>query len=399
MPTRGTSERGNDVEHVGGLDAVLSEMIAAHIDPQHRQPAGGRDLDIVAAGDSCEHPLDLQRQLPEHFEVGTVNEDGDVALDACHQLVDPHLDRLAEAELDAGHVLREQLVHFLDQGIASQARAPLVLGFEHGPDVGLVHAHHVVGDLGPAGLAVDHPHFGNRSEQLLDLGGNGHGPLERGGGNSHGLDQQIALVEPGHELAPHVPGDRHARGHQPSGQQERDQRMANEQVEHRRVQPLDPADQPDLLLLGVVAEAKRGHHRHERERQDQRAGQGEDHRQGHRPEQLSFRALKREDRQIDDRDDQLAEHGRLADLDGGIANDLELGPRSTLVGQPAHAVLDHDHAGVDDQAEVDRTQAHQAGRHAGGEHDVGREQHRQRNRQRDDQAAPQVPEHGQQHRR
>ena len=67
------------------------------------------------------------------------------------------------------------------------------------------------------------------------------------------------------------------------------------------------------------------------------------------------------------------------------------------MGQPAHAVLEHDHAGVDDQAEVDRTQAHQAGRQAGGEHDVGREQHRQRNRQRDDQAAPQVPEHGQQH--
>ena len=146
-----------------------------------------------------------------------------------------------------------------------------------------------------------------------------------------------------------------------------------------------------------VAQAERGHHGHERERQDQRAGQGEDHGQRHGPEQLSLGALEGQDRQVDDRDDQLAEHRRLPHLDRGIADDVELGPGSPLVGEPAHAVLDHDHAGIDDQAEVDRAQAHQAGRHSGGEHDVGREEHGQRNGQRDDQAAAEVAEHGQQH--
>ena len=134
-----------------------------------------------------------------------------------------------------------------------------------------------------------------------------------------------------------------------------------------------------------------------RERQHERAGQGEDHRQRHGPEQLALGALERQDRQVDDGDDQLAEHGRLADLDGGVADDVELGPRSPFVGQPPHAVLDHDHARIDDQAEVDRAQAHQAGRDAGGQHDVGREQHRQGDRQGDDQAAAQVAQHGQQH--
>ena len=45
-------------------------------------------------------------------------------------------------------------------------------------------------------------------------------------------------------------------------------------------------------------------------------------------------------------------------------------PRPALVRQPPDAVLDHDDARVDDQAEVDRPQAHQAGRDPGGEHQL-----------------------------
>ena len=157
-------------------------------------------------------------------------------------------------------------------------------------------------------------------------------------------------------------------------------------------------DQPDLLLLGLRRQSERGEHRHQGQREDHRPGQGEDHRQGHRPEQLPLGPLQGQDRQVDDRDDQLAEHRRLADLDRRVADDLELGPRAPLVCQPADAVLDHDHARIDDHAEVDRPQAHQAGRDPGREHDVGREQHRQRDRQRHDQAAPEVAqEHQEDH--
>ncbi len=156
------SQRGDRVEHVGGLDAVAGQLIAADLDPQHRQAARGRVLDVVRSVDLRQHPLDLQRQPAQHLEVRPVDEHGHVALDAGDQLVDPHLDRLAEAELHARNVLGQELVDLLDQGVAGQARAPLVLGFEHGPDVGLVHAHHVVGDLGAAGLAVDQPHLGDR---------------------------------------------------------------------------------------------------------------------------------------------------------------------------------------------------------------------------------------------
>ena len=66
-----------------------------------------------------------------------------------------------------------------------------------------------------------------------------------------------------------------------------------------------------------------GQHRHQRQRQDHRADQGEDHRQRHRPKQLAFDPFQRQDRQVDDHDDQFAEHRRLADFDRRVADDLQ----------------------------------------------------------------------------
>ena len=54
-----------------------------------------------APRDAARAPARSRRLLAEHVEVGAVEQDGHVALDPGDQLVDPHLDRLAEAELDA----------------------------------------------------------------------------------------------------------------------------------------------------------------------------------------------------------------------------------------------------------------------------------------------------------
>ena len=69
---------------------------------------------------------------------------------------------------------------------------------------------------------------------------------------------------------------------------------------------------------------------------------------------------------------------------------------SPLVRQPPDAVLDHDDARIDEHPEVDRPQAHQAGRDPRGQHHVGREEHRQRDRQRHDQPAADVAQQRQQ---
>ena len=109
--------------------------------------------------------------------------------------------------------------------------APLVLRFEHGPDVGLVHAHHVVGDLGAARLAIDQAHFGDRLQEVFDLGRRGHGPFERGRRDAHGLDQEVSLVESRHELAPQAQCDRHGGAEERQGHDDRGHWMADEGVE------------------------------------------------------------------------------------------------------------------------------------------------------------------------
>ena len=227
-----------------------ARLVAANSDPQHRQPTGRRDLDIMGTGDVRDHPLDLQRQLPQHFEIGAIDQDGDVALDACHQFVDPHLDGLAEAELDSGHVLREQLVHFLDQIIAGQSRPPLFLRLEHGPDVGLVHAHHVVGDLGPTGLAVDQPHLGNRLERASRSGWTWAPPLRATaeGMRTASISRSPSLSR-GMNSAPMFQAIGTLVITRPAARNTAMNGWRTNRSSTGVYKPLDPADQPELLFL------------------------------------------------------------------------------------------------------------------------------------------------------
>ena len=114
---------------------------------------------------------------------------------------------------------------------------------------------------------------------------------------------------------------------------------------------------------------------------------------------LPFDPFQRQDRQIDDHDDEFAEECRLADLDRGFADHLELGlARQIAMGDVADAVLDHDYGAVHDHAEVDSAQAEQARRDAETQHAGEGEQHRQRDGQGDDARGPQVAQEEEQHR-
>ena len=168
-------------------------------------------------------------------------------------------------------------------------------------------------------------------------------------------------------------------------------------VEQRLEEPVGQAVDERLLVGCLPRQPERGQHGHQRQRQDHRARQGEDDRQRHRPEQLPLDPLERQDRQVDDHDDQLAEHRRLADLDGRVADDVELLPAGAVVGQVPDAVLDHHDRAIDDQAEVDRAQAHQAAGDPDPFHHRDGEEHRQRDRRGDDQPGPEVAEEGEQH--
>ena len=94
------------------LDVGL--IVGLHIDrPANAAPARARSRLPLSASDS---------------QVVAVEQDGHVRLHAGHQLIDPHLDRLREAERHAGHLAVQRGRHFLDQLVARLGPRPLVYG-------------------------------------------------------------------------------------------------------------------------------------------------------------------------------------------------------------------------------------------------------------------------------
>src|SRR3954447_6446166 len=100
---------------------------------------------------------------------------------------------------------------------------------------------------------------------------------------------------------------------------------------------------------------------------------------------------------MDHRDDGHPVYDRPAHLERRPADDVDGLAAGGGVRQPADAILDDDHRTVDDQAEIDRPQAHQAARDAPVEHQVAGEEHREGDRRRDDQPGPQVAKQDQEH--
>ena len=71
--------------------------------------------------------------------------------------------------------------------------------------------------------------------------------------------------------------------------------------------------------------------------------------------------------------------------------------RACCLAEPAQAVLDDDHRAIDDQAEVERAQAHEVAGHAAAHHAGDGHQHRQRNHGGGDQRRAEIPEQQEQH--
>jgi hypothetical protein len=151
-----------------------------------------------------------------------------------------------------------------------------------------------------------------------------------------------------------------------------------------------------------VADQERHRRRDEGDGQDHGAQQGGHHGEGHRMKHLPLHAGEGEDRQVHHHDDELAEQQRPARLFSGrehLVKALVAGQARPAVaciclcmGKPPHAVLHDHHGAVDDDAEVQRPQAHQVGadpvRHHAGEG----EQHRQRDHQGGDDRRADVAE-------
>ena len=213
------------------------------------------------------------------------------------------------------------------------------------------------------------------------------------------MHRDIAFVEVRDELGPET-GRRHAaqRDKRQSTSQ-RSLRPIEDAVEHRAVALAEPAHQPIFLFFDLAGHEQRHRGRNQGERQQQSGGKREDDGDRHRMEGFALDALEREDRQIDGGDDDDAEDARLDHLCAGRSDEteafvaVEQAPEPVLsLAEPAEAVLDDDDGPVDDEAEVERPEAHEVCRCPRLEHARQRHQHRDRNDRRRDQRGPEIAE-------
>ena len=161
---------------------------------------------------------------------------------------------------------------------------------------------------------------------------------------------------------------------------------------------------PGFVARWAAVEEVACEHGHHGQRQDERAEQREEDGPRHRMKQLPLDPAQREDREVDDCDDRLAEDAGAAYFDRRVLDDGQpfLGrqvvlPGGTRLAEPPDRVLHDDDCAVDDQAEVDGAEAHQVPGRPGPGHQRDREQHCERNGGRHDESGSDVAEQEQKH--
>jgi hypothetical protein len=216
------------------------------------------------------------------------------------------LDGLGEAEDDAWNVLAKRLLHRLDE-LLSRAVSPGVTRLERYEDVGHLDAHRVHGDLGAPGLADHGLNLRKLAQRSLERRRLPCGFGEARARESIDLERDGTLVELGNELGAARRRDANRAGEQPDRDADGRDAVTQDHVE-RASQPIAKRrDHSPLRLLRMERQHQRGEDRRQRDGQDERGGKREDDCERHRPEHLPLDALKREDREVDDRDDELSE--------------------------------------------------------------------------------------------
>lgn len=240
--------------------------------------------------------------------------------------------------------------------------------------------------------------------RFFQRGLHGDGLLQAGAGNAQGMQRNIAFVQVGDELAAQAGGQHRAQRHRCKRCNADPAAVPKRTIEQGRVDAARPAHRAVFVLGHLAAEQQRDRGRHEGQRQQHRASQRQHHGDRHRVEHLAFDAGEREHRQIHRGDDAQAEQAGADHLGGGLGSELETliafehAPQPQLrFAKAAQAVLHDDHRAIDDQTEIQRTQAHQVAGHATTHHAGEREQHRQRDHCRGDQGCAHVAQQQEQH--
>ena len=154
------SHRRNGAHHFQPINAVAGELFGPGHNAHRRHirlPVGAH---IDGAGDLPQCLFDLLADRAELAEVVAKHQHRDIGFYAGDEFIDPHLDRLAEAEIGPRHRRRQFFRHPLHQFVARHRLRPGAAGLEHHPNIRLLHAHDVVGDLRTPRLAKHRAHLG-----------------------------------------------------------------------------------------------------------------------------------------------------------------------------------------------------------------------------------------------
>ena len=164
-----TADALDDVEYVGGVDAVAGGGAAVDLDRHCRHAGLGLGLDVGSAFDAADDTADLLRLRRKRFQVVAVEADRDVAARPLQQVLHPHLDRLREGEGDARYVGIEPLFESGYEPVLCSGCLPRRGIRQRDEAVGRFDTHWISRDLSASGQG---DHVGNLREALqrfLDL--------------------------------------------------------------------------------------------------------------------------------------------------------------------------------------------------------------------------------------
>ena len=126
---------------------------------------------------------------------------------------------------------------------------------QHDPDVGLMHAHHIVSNFRTPSLAKDRFHFFVKLHQLrFNLLRHSNRTFQSCTWKSHGFDQQVTFFKPRHEFAAQIHSDRYTDPKDNQSNECCNSRRSNGSSHHGRVEPLDPANQKDFFVFHILWE-------------------------------------------------------------------------------------------------------------------------------------------------
>ncbi|MGY4501905.1 hypothetical protein ACVWYH_005862 [Bradyrhizobium sp. GM24.11] len=171
------------------------------------------------------------------------------------------------------------------------------------------------------------------------------------------------------------------------------------------VPALEHPNEDVLTLIDRATDRDGDRGGNEGQRDHERHRQRDHHRQSHRLEGLAFDAREREQRRIDENDDDLAidrgtDHLRRRHLHGveTLLQRQHAAKRALTFGEMAQAVLGDDDGAIHDQAEIERPEAHQIGADPALEHARRGDQHGDRDDACRDKGGAEVAEQQEQHR-